>query len=111
MNLTGALSIASGGIGNINAQLALVSQNIANANTPGYAVEESTQESIVGNGIGLGVHTGPARRRVDDTLNDSLTLENATVSNLTIRQTALRAIDAVLGTVNQGNDIGSLLSA
>src|SRR5690349_11992425 len=111
MNLTSALSIASGGIGNINAQLALVSQNVANAKTPGYAVEEGTQESITGEGIGLGVHTGPALRRVDQALAESLTQQNAAVSGLTTRQTALQAIDSVLGTVGQGSDIGSLLSA
>ncbi len=71
MNLTGALSIANGGIANINAQLALVSQNVANASTPGYAVEESTQQSINGDGIGLGVHIGPAQRQIDQALNDS----------------------------------------
>lgn len=111
MNLSGALSVASGGIANINTQLALISQNIANANTPGYAVEVGTQESITGDGIGLGVHTAPARRQIDQALNDSLTQQNATVSGLATRQTALQAIDTVLGTVGQGNDLGSLLSA
>ena len=42
MSLGSALSIATGGLNNINAQFALISQNVANAATPGYAVEVST---------------------------------------------------------------------
>ncbi len=44
MSLVAALSIASGGIANVSAQLALVSHNVANASTPGYAMEGSTAE-------------------------------------------------------------------
>ena len=111
MNLTDALSIASGGIANVNAQLAVVSQNIANASTPGYAVETAPQESLTGLGTGLGVRTGPAQRQIDQALNDSLTQQNGTVSGLATTQTALQSIDAVLGSVGQGNDLGSLLGA
>ncbi len=32
------------------------------------------------------------------------------MSGLTVRQTALQSLDAVLGAVEQGNDVGSLLS-
>ncbi len=111
MSIGSALSIATGGIANINKQLALVSNNVANASTPGYAVETSTQTSIVGDGVGLGVFSGPAQRQIDQALNDSLTQQNAAVSNLTTTQTALQSIDAVLGTVGQGNDLGGMLSA
>ncbi len=109
MGLDTALSIASGGLANINAQLALVSQNVANAGTPAYAVETSTQQEITANGVGLGVHTGPATRQINLALQSSLMQQNATVSGLTTTQTALQPIDAVLGTPGQGNDLGSLL--
>ncbi|HVZ08742.1 flagellar hook-associated protein FlgK [Rhodopila sp.] len=111
MNLTSALSIATGGIANINTQLALISQNVANAGTAGYATEVSTQSSIVGDGVGFGVRTGVAQRQIDQALTDSLTVQNATVSNLATTQTALQAIDSVLGTVGDGNDLGSLVGA
>jgi flagellar hook-associated protein 1 len=109
MGLDTALSIASGGLANINAQLALVSQNVANAGTPAYAVETSTQQEITANGVGLGVHTGPATRQINLALQASVMQQNATVSGLTTTQTALQAIDAVLGTPGQGSDLGSLL--
>ena len=109
MSLESALSIASSGLANINAQLALVSQNVANAGTPGYAVETGTQQSLTADGVPLGVHTGAATLQVDQALNNALTLQNAMVSGLTTTQTALHSIDSVLGTVGAGNDLGSLL--
>jgi flagellar hook-associated protein 1 FlgK len=45
MRLDGALSIATGGLANVNRQMAIVSQNVANASTPGYASEVATQTS------------------------------------------------------------------
>ena len=110
MGLDSALSIASGGLANINAQFALVSQNVANAATPGYAVEVSAQQSLTADGAGLGVHTGQATLQIDQALQSSVTQQNATVSGLQTTQTSLQAIDSVLGTPGSGNDIGSLLS-
>src|SRR3954451_19949914 len=106
MGLSSALSIATGGLANINAQLALVSPNVANAGTPGYAAELGNQQELTANGSGLGVHTGPATRQIDLALQASVTQQNATVSGLSTTQTALQAIDAVLGTPGQGGDLG-----
>jgi flagellar hook-associated protein 1 FlgK len=89
-----ALSIASGGLANINRQMALVSQNVANASTPGYAVETGTQESITADGEGLGVRSGPAVRTIDTALQSEVFSQNAAVAALQTRQAALQAIDA-----------------
>lgn len=110
MGLDGALAIASGGLTNINRQLALVSQNVANASTPEYAAEISTQSALTADGVGLGVHSGPATRLVDAGLQASVFNENAAVSGLETRQTALKTIDAVQGTPGQDNNIASLLA-
>jgi flagellar hook-associated protein 1 FlgK len=109
MGLNSALSIASGGLANINAQFALISQNVANAATPGYAVEISNQQALTADGIGLGVQTGPATIQIDQALQTSVLEQNATVSGLQTTQTSLQAIDSVLGTPGSGSDIGSLL--
>ncbi len=109
MSLDSALSIASGGLANINAQFALISQNVANAATPGYALEVSSQQSLTADGVGLGVHTGPATLQVDQALQTSVVQQNATVAGLQTTQTALQAIDSVLGTPGSGTDLGSLL--
>lgn len=109
MSLDSALSIARGGLANINAQFALISQNVANAATPSYAVEVSTQSAETADGIPLGVRTGPATLQIDRTLQAASLQQNAAVTGLQTTQTALQSIDSVLGTPGSGTDIGSLL--
>ncbi|HBK06415.1 MAG TPA: flagellar hook-associated protein FlgK [Acetobacteraceae bacterium] len=109
MSLDSALSIAAGGLANINTQFALVSQNVANAATPGYALEVSNQQSVTADGIGMGVRTGPATLQIDQALQSSVVQQNAIVSGGQTTQTALQAIDSVLGTPGSGTDLGSLL--
>src|ERR1700744_3179080 len=108
MSLNSALSIAAGGLANINAQFALISQNVANAATPGYAVETSNQQALTADGVGMGVMTGPATLQIDQALQSTVLQQNATVSGLQTTQTALQTIDSTLGTPGSGNDIGSL---
>ncbi len=109
MSIQGALSIATGGLANINRQMAVVSQNVANASTPGYSVEIGTQQSVTAGGEGMGVRSGPAIRMVDATMQAEAYKQNATVAGLQTQQNALQAIDAVQGTPGQGQDIASLL--
>ncbi len=109
MTLDGALSIATSSLANINRQMAVVSQNVANVNTPGYAAEIGTQSSATAGGEGLGVRSGPAIRDVDAMLQAELFSQNATVAGLQTQQSALQAIDAAQGTPGQGTDIASLL--
>jgi flagellar hook-associated protein 1 FlgK len=109
VSLEGTLSIAAGGIANINRQMAVVSQNVANASTPGYAAEISTQTSMTADGQGMGVRSGPAKRNIDMELQGEIFRETATIAGLQTRQTALTSIDAVQGTPGQGGDIASLL--
>jgi flagellar hook-associated protein 1 FlgK len=109
MSLDSALSIATGGLANINQQLALISQNVANASTPSYAVETASQQSLTAGGVGMGVMSGLATRNVNTQVQASLLLQNATVGALATRQTALAAIDTAQGTPGQGSDLSSLL--
>ncbi len=109
ISLDGALSIASSGIANISAQLALVSHNVANASTPDYAVEIGNQQSVSAGGIGMGVATDPATRATDAALQASLLGQNAAVSGLQTQQTAMQAIASVQGTPGQGQDLASML--
>ena len=109
MGMSSALSISQSGLAAINAQLALVSQNIANASTPGYAAEVSTDENVTAAGVGIGVRSQPATAAVDQALQSSVVQQNATVSGLQTTQAALQAIDTALGAPGQGSDLGSLL--
>ena len=109
MRLDGALSIASVSLRNIDTQLGLVSNNVANAGTPDYTAEVGRQESIVAGGQGLGVRTDAAGRAIDLALQRSVFQQDTVVAGLTTTTNGLSAIDAVLGTPGQGNDLGSLL--
>jgi flagellar hook-associated protein 1 FlgK len=109
MNIAGALTVATGGLANIGRQMAVISQNVANASTPGYAVETGTQQSVTADGQGLGVHSGPAVRTIDAALQAEVFSQNAAVAGLQTRQRALQAIDAVSGTPGQGGDLASQL--
>ena len=108
MSLDAALSIASSGLGAINQQLALISHNVANAGTPGYAVETAPQTSVSAGSEPMGVVVGVAQRQVNAQLDASLNAQGGTVAGLQVTTTALSAIDTAQGTPGQGNDLASL---
>jgi flagellar hook-associated protein 1 len=109
MSIDSALSISSGGLANISAQLALLSQNISNAGTPDYAREVGTQDSQSTGGLEMGVRTGASGRQIDLALQKAAFSQDAKVLNLTTQQTALQSIDAVQGVPGEGNDLPSLV--
>ena len=109
MSLASALSIASGGLRNINAQLGLVSNNVANANTPDYSVETANQQSLVAGTQPLGVQTEAATRAINFAMQQAAFQQDTVVSGLTTTTTSLQQLDALQGTPGQGSDLGSLL--
>ena len=111
MSLSGILSTASSGLASVNAQLSVVSQNVANASTPGYAREVVAQSDLTVGGIGYGVHTGPATAETDDALSAALNLQNAVVAGSQVRSSALATIDAAQGPTGAGEDLSSRLGA
>lgn len=111
MTLDGALQIASAGLANINGQIAVVSQNVANVNTPGYSKEVSTQTDLTAAGQGMGVLVGPVQRDLNLALQSQVIAQNATVAALTTTQASLSGIDSVQGTPGQNNDLGSYVGA
>jgi flagellar hook-associated protein 1 FlgK len=109
MNLFGALTIANTGLANVGHELAVVSQNVANAGTAGYTREVATPKALAADGFGLGVATGVTGRVTDDALSASVLASNAEVAGLQTTQAALQPIDSVQGTPGQGGDLASLL--
>jgi len=109
VSLEGAQQIASGGLANINRQMALVSQNVANASTPDYAVERGTQASLTADGMALGVISGAALRSIDTALQAQVYQAGGSVVNLSTTTTALQAVDTALGTPGQGDDLPSMV--
>jgi flagellar hook-associated protein 1 FlgK len=109
MSLDSALSIANASLANINTQLGVVSNNVANANTPDYAVETPNQISLVAGTQLLGVQTEPTTRAINLVLQQSAFEQDTAVAGLTTTTTSLQSLDALQGTPGQGNDLGSLL--
>ncbi|HVY16218.1 MAG TPA: flagellar hook-associated protein FlgK [Rhodopila sp.] len=111
MSLNSALSIATSGLANINAQFITMSQNVANVSTPGYTEETTPQQSVTAGGIGMGVRTGITTRATDVALQAELSAQVSNSAGLTVTQAALQAIDGVLGTPGQGDDLPSMVGS
>ncbi len=111
MRLNGALGIASGGLANIGFGLTVISQNIANASTPQYAVESATQQSLSTSGQELGVRSGIVLRATDPGLQSQVSSQVAQNAAAQTIASALTNMQPALGSVGSGNDLGSQLTA
>ena len=111
MSIDSALSIASGGLANLAQQMAVVSNNVANAATPAYAEEVSTQTSLVGDGQGFGVLTGRVVRQIDLQLQQEMFSQNAVVAGLNATSQGLGPVNAAQGVPSQGSVLGALQTA
>lgn len=111
MRLDGALSEAASGLDSIAKRLATVSQNVANASTPGYVDRTRAVSSLDAGGEGAGVGTGVESRSVDLVLQGNLGTAGAQVADSQLRQGALAAVDAASGTPGSGQDLASLVGA
>lgn len=111
MTIGSTLSNAASGLSSIAQQLAVVSQNVANAGSAGYARETVATSALTAGGAGFGVLTGPATRTVDQALQTALFQQYGDVAGQQTTKTALAAIDATQGTTAAGNDLASQLGA
>jgi len=110
MSLQGALAIATGGLDNISYGMAALSQNIANASTPQYALETATQTSVTAGGQPDGVASGITIAASDPALQNQVAAQTSSASEATTISNALSTLQPVLGSVGSGNDLGSQLT-
>jgi flagellar hook-associated protein 1 len=68
MSLDLALNIARSGLAAVQRGLAQNAQNVANADTAGYTRKSVGQQSLVADGLPMGLRTAEARRDVDAAL-------------------------------------------
>ena len=109
MSISSGIDIASGGIAAIESQLAVLSQNIANASTPGYSAETSSTENLTASGQPVGVQVEPAQLVTDQALQASVLTQNGAAASSHTTQAALSAVTAVQGAPGSGGDLSSLL--
>lgn len=105
MDLGSALSIASSGLNGIEYQYSVISQNVANSSTAGYASESASVTSAVAGNQGTGVRIGQTVVNVSPYLQSSLYTQNAKVSALTASSNSLAAVESVQGSTS--SDSGS----
>jgi flagellar hook-associated protein 1 FlgK len=108
MSLDTGLGIANSGLAAISQQFSLISQNIANASTPGYAAESSALSNKSAGGIGSGVASAPATLTINHAVQSALVSSMGTASYQATIASAMSGLDQVMGTPGQGNDLSSL---
>ena len=81
MSLDAALHVASSGLDSINRRLALVSHNVANADTPGYTRKAVPREALSVGDQPMGLRTAEARRDVDAALANRLDASRAAAAS------------------------------
>jgi flagellar hook-associated protein 1 len=111
MSLDSSIFIAGSGLRSVTRQISVVSQNVANASTPGYEAETANASSLTAGGVGSGVTTAPTSRDVDQALEASVFAQNGEVSAQQTTSNALAQIDATQGTPGAGNDLASEVGA
>jgi len=106
----GALSTAIEGLNAAQQQINVISQNIANASTPGYTTKTVALNSLVLGGSGAGVSVGQIQRTMDTTLQNNL-LQQTSVSNSSdTAESYLNQLQQLLGTPDSNTSISGSLS-
>lgn len=109
MSLTGALSNAVSGLGVSQASLALVSQNIANANNPDYKRKVAAQEAIIVAGTGSGVRISEIKRFVDEFLLREVRSASADFGRYDVQTMFLERLQVVFGQPNSNTTLPARL--
>jgi flagellar hook-associated protein 1 FlgK len=111
MGLDSSLSIANSGLAAISRQFAVISQNVANANSPGYTNETAALQAVSAGSLGMGVQSDATTLTVNTAVQAQVFTQGAAVSYASTKSSALSGIDQIMGTPGAGNDLPSLLTA
>lgn len=110
MSLTLAVNNALTGL-NVNQQsLAVLSQNIANANTAGYSRQIINQQAIYLDGVGEGVSIESITRKIDEYLTRAVQGQNSSVGYANALNDFYTRIQLLLGTPGQQDSIDSYIN-
>ncbi len=115
MGLSEALSTAMSGLRATQASLALVSSNVANAETPGYVKKTLNQVTGTTGGFGSSVSIAGVNRQLDQYLQTQLRTETSGAAYADTRSTFLANLQTVYGNPDDTgtieNAFNSLLTA
>ena len=108
-SIQSALQTALSGLKATQAQIQVISGNVANVQTPGYSREILPQETVV-TSTASGVDTGAVQRVSDQVLNTNLLNQVTIASAATTRSTYYQQISALYGQVGSGATLNNALS-
>ena len=111
MSLDLALGIARSGLAAVQRGLAQASQNVANAQTPGYVRKTVEQQSLVVADMPAGLRSGDTQRAVDLALLGRLDQSRGTLAAATVREDLLTGIEQVHGATGDGATLGDAVAA
>ncbi len=111
MGLESSLSIATSGLSAINQQFSVISQNVANANSPDYTNETASLQALGADGLGFGVRSNIATLTVNTQIQAQVFTQGAAVSYASTTANALSNVDDVVGAPGDGTDLPSLLTS
>lgn len=111
MALIPGLSTSLSGMKTAQAQLEIISRNVANVDTPGYTRKTAQQNNIVQAGSSMGVSLGEVQRSVDEGLLKSYLSSNSLTSNYSALNTYLSKAEVLLGTPQGDGSISANVAA
>lgn len=109
MSLTASLNSALSGLNVAQAGIAVVSDNVANVNTEGYARKEVVQTARVTGGSGTGVRIDEVRRIADQFLNSELRIAMAEYGRFDAKNALQEQATALMGDPSGERNLVSLL--
>ncbi|MDO9709801.1 flagellar hook-associated protein FlgK [Paracraurococcus lichenis] len=101
MSLDSVLTIARSGLAAVQRELAQASQNIANAETPGYTRKAVPQQSLTVGDSPAGLRSGEAQRSVDTALLARLDASRAAAAGATLREQILQGVEQAHGAAGE----------
>ena len=107
MALVPSLSTSLTGMKTAQAQLDIISRNVANVDTEGYTRKVAQQNNMVRAGYSMGVSMGEIGRKVDEGLLKSYLSSNAQTNNYSAKNDYLSKIEVSLGTPQGDNSISA----
>src|SRR2546423_1850502 len=111
MSLTQALSAAISGLKANQAGLALVSANVANANTPGYVRKTVSQVAIAGNDTGISVNVTGVQRELDTDVQRQWRVENSGASYADTLSKIYQQLQGAYGQPGSNNTLESVYNS
>ena len=110
MSLSLALTNAVSAMKLNQESLSVLSQNIANVNTPGYSREQINQSAVYIGGMGNGVQIDDITRKVDSYLQNATIMQTSQTQSLSTVNDYYQNIQNLLGTPGADDSLDSYMS-